>query len=193
MGFIMASILQLDIGGQPVKWLGWQDAVVYHAKGLVAWELGEVEHIALGGFSALTGERSRIITSSIMAVKGAMSKKKMARPPSLSNRVLFQRDQHLCAYCGKTYGDSRLTRDHIMPQSLGGKDTWTNCVTCCAKCNQAKDNMTLDECGMQLLYVPYVPNHAEALILSNRNVRADQMEFLLGFVPEHSRIRAQLS
>ena len=31
---------------------------------------------------------------------------------------------------------------------------------------------------MELLYAPYVPNKAEFLILSNRNILADQMDFL---------------
>ena len=31
---------------------------------------------------------------------------------------------------------------------------------------------------MELLYAPYVPNKAEYLILTNRRILADQMEFL---------------
>jgi hypothetical protein len=34
---------------------------------------------------------------------------------------------------------------------------------------------------MKLLAVPYTPNLAEYLILSNRRILADQMEFLLSF------------
>lgn len=34
---------------------------------------------------------------------------------------------------------------------------------------------------MKLLAVPYTPNLAEYLILSNRLILADQMEFLLNF------------
>ena len=36
----------------------------------------------------------------------------------------------------------------------------------------------LKQAGMELLYTPYVPNKAEFLILSNRNILADQMDFL---------------
>jgi hypothetical protein len=41
---------------------------------------------------------------------------------------------------------------------------------------------------MELLYVPYVPSYFEAMILQNRNILADQMEYLLSGVPKHSRI-----
>ena len=43
--------------------------------------------------------------------------------------------------------------------------------------------------GMALLYTPYVPNKAEFLILSNRNILADQMDFLLQHLPQQSRAR----
>jgi hypothetical protein len=46
------------------------------------------------------------------------------------------------------------------------------------------------ECGMELLYAPYVPNKAEYLILTNRRIFADQMEFLRQHVAAHSRLVA---
>jgi len=189
----MALILQLDSQGQPNKWITWQDAAVYHAKGLVSWSMGENETVIRGGNSRLTGEQSIIRTSSIIAVKGeAGSQKRRHRPPALNNRELFRRDRHLCGYCGHTFTESKLTRDHIVPRSKGGKDAWMNVVTCCAKCNQRKDDKTLQEAGLELLYAPYVPSRAEHLILANRNILADQMEFLLSFVDEKSRLFADV-
>ena len=41
---------------------------------------------------------------------------------------------------------------------------------------------------MHLLYVPYVPNIFEKMILRNKKILADQMEFLIGRIPKHSRI-----
>ena len=46
----------------------------------------------------------------------------------------------------------------------------------------------LKEAKMELLYVPYEPDHFESMILQNRNILADQMEYLLTGVPKHSRI-----
>ena len=34
-------ILRLNVAGQPVEWLTWQDAVCLYARELVVWSLGE--------------------------------------------------------------------------------------------------------------------------------------------------------
>ena len=185
----MNKILQLDAHGQPMKWISWQDAACYHAKGLVSWSLGENETVIRGGNNRMTGEQSVIKTSSIIAIKGEVARKKAFRAPTLNNTELFRRDHHICAYCGKKFGDHNLSRDHVHPKSKGGADVWENVVTACHRCNQKKDDKTLQQAGMQLLYVPYIPSRVEHLILSNRNVLADQMEFLLSFVDEKSRVR----
>ena len=188
----MALILQLDVNGQPNKWITWQDAAVYHAKELVAWSLGDNETVLRGRTSRLTGEQSIIRTTSIIAVKGqSLGGKKFKKEPSLNNRELFRRDRHICAYCGGRFKESELTRDHIIPRSKGGQDIWMNVVTCCTKCNQKKDDLSLKEAGMQLLYLPYIPCRAEHLILANRHVLQDQMEFLLNFVGDKSRIKLE--
>lgn len=187
----MSRILTLDSQGQPNEWVSHQDAIVYHAKGLVAWQLGEGEGNVRfrGGENRVTGQMSQITTAPIIAVKGqAAASKRANKPPALSNTALFRRDGHLCAYCGKLFSDLRLTRDHVVPTSRGGADRWTNVVSACERCNHVKDDMLLEECGMELLYVPYAPNRAEALLLENRNVLACQMSYLKSFLPEHSRI-----
>jgi hypothetical protein len=55
-------------------------------------------------------------------------------------------------------------------------------------CNQKKGNRTPEEAHMQLVYAPYIPNRAEFLILANRRILADQMEFLRQHVSANSRI-----
>lgn len=187
----MSRILTLDASGQPDRWVSHNTAITYHAKNLVAWQLGEGDGDVLfrGGTSRMTGEISQIVTAPIIAVKNESGRfKRAAKAPSLSNRELFRRDRHICAYCGRLFSDLHLTRDHVIPTSRGGPDKWTNVVTACENCNHKKDDMLLEECGMKLLYVPYAPNRAEALILENRNVLACQMDYLLGFIPTHSRI-----
>jgi len=63
-----------------------------------------------------------------------------------------------------------------------------NVITSCKRCNQKKGHKTLKEAKMELLYLPYEPNHHEHLLLQNRNVLADQMEFLMAGVPKNSRL-----
>ncbi len=108
--------------------------------------------------------------------------------PPLNNRELFRRDRHICAYCGGEFSFLRLTRDHIRPVSRGGTDTWMNVVTACRACNGVKRNRVPEESGLELIYAPYVPNKAEYLILTNRKILADQMEFLVQHVSSHSRV-----
>ncbi|HLU77238.1 MAG TPA: HNH endonuclease [Burkholderiales bacterium] len=182
-------ILTLDNHGVPHRWVTWQQACFYYAKNLVAWTLGDVAFTAHGGISRLTGERSRITGHSIIAIKGkAMAIKGFQQVPPLNNRELFRRDRHLCAYCGGEFSFVRLTRDHIRPVSRGGQDTWMNVVTACRHCNGLKRNRTPEEAGIQLRYAPYVPNKAEYLILTNRKILADQMEFLVQHVAANSRV-----
>ena len=181
-------ILTLDQHGVPHRWVTWQHACFYYAKDLVAWTIGEHSFLFHGGRNRLTGERSEICANSIIAIRGkALAGKTLHQVPPLSNRELFHRDRHICAYCGDELPGQRLTRDHVLPVSQGGRDTWMNVVTACRSCNQVKSGRTPEEAGMELLYAPYVPNKAEYLILCNRNILADQMDFLARHVPSVSR------
>ena len=143
-----------------------------------------------GGRSNLTGTRSSITANSIIAIKGkALAIRGFNATPPLNNRELFHRDRSICAFCGGHFNPLKLTCDHILPMSRGGGDAWMNVVTACRTCNQKKGSRTPEEARMQLLYAPYIPNRAEFLILANRRILADQMEFLKQHVSANSRIR----
>lgn len=183
-------VLQLDVAGNPLRWVTYEDSAYYYAKDLIAWQMGEVDFTLHGGTNAHTGRQSTLTMNTIIAVRGKMSDKQSVaslRVP-LSNRTLFRRDRNVCAYCGDEFTNHDLTRDHILPSSKGGPNTWMNCVTACSNCNKDKDDRTPEEAGMHLLYVPYEPNRAEFLILQNRKILVDQMEFLLARVPKQSRL-----
>lgn len=178
---MMHSILKLDIGGMPVGWIRWQTAVTLYARECVRWEAGAERFVVRGGVNARTGLPSELRIGSIIAVADRSRRRTAANAPLLTNRTLFQRDRNLCLYCGRQFPPGDLTRDHILPASRGGESIWENCVTACRNCNQRKDNKTPEEAGMKLLAVPYIPNLAQYLILSNRRILADQMEFLLAY------------
>lgn len=173
-----SQILRLNIAGQPIEWLNWQEAVTLYARDIVAWSLGDVVREVYGGVCRATGTQSCIQVPSIIASSG----ERLAKPRStypLNNKTLFARDEHLCMYCGQKFSEIELTRDHIMPLSRGGLDVWENVVAACRRCNQHKGNLELAQAGMELLAMPYRPNLAEYLALVNdRRIRADQMEFL---------------
>ena len=72
----------------------------------------------------------------------------------LSKYNLFRRDGYKCGYCGDT---ENLTMDHVIPKSRGGRNSWSNLVTCCKKCNGRKDNKTPQEANMVLNVKLYQP------------------------------------
>ena len=184
-------ILKLDIGGQPVGWISREEGALLYCRDQVAWEAGEQVVRLHGGESRLTGMRSYLDVNTIVATrshdKGMQTKGDV---PFLTNKQLFRRDEHICMYCGKHFSNALLTRDHVQPLSRGGLDVWENVVTACRACNQTKDSNLLSEISMNLIAVPYAPNRAEGLILTNRRILADQMAFLKTRVGKGSRLRA---
>lgn len=55
-----------------------------------------------------------------------------------------------CAYCGASpRKNEHLTKDHMIPVSLGGATTPDNIVPACAKCNSSKGNHELKEWFMK--------------------------------------------
>ena len=172
-------ILRLNIAGQPVKWVPWQEAICLYSRDMIAWTAGDSVFSFRGGTNRISGQRSHIEINSIVAIKRSVVRKKIQRDfPPLTNRELFRRDAHLCMYCGGNFHESNLTRDHVYPLSRGGKEKWSNVVTACRSCNSRKGNRRPEEAKMPLLAIPYVHNWAEYLALSNRKILADQMEFL---------------
>jgi hypothetical protein len=57
-------------------------------------------------------------------------------------------------------------------------------------CNSRKSDRTPQQAGMPLLAVPYRPSWIEHMILSNRNILADQMAFLKAQLPKRSKLAA---
>ena len=182
-------ILRLDISGMPMTWIPWEDAVSLYSREMVAWTAGESMFTIKGGISRLTGNRSQVTVNSIIAVKrNDQTKFKPRTIPPLTNRELFFRDGNLCLYCGKGLPDGMLTRDHVRPVSRGGKNQWSNVVAACRLCNTRKGNRLPEEAHMPLLAVPYVPNWAEYLALSNRRILVDQMDFLKSQFSQQDRL-----
>jgi 5-methylcytosine-specific restriction endonuclease McrA len=73
----------------------------------------------------------------------------------ISRRALFARDGWSCVYCGERGG--RLTLDHVVPRSRGGKSEWDNVVTSCAPCNLRKGDRLPEEVSMNLRAKPRPP------------------------------------
>ena len=174
MSNMQTQILKLNKAGTPQAWIDIETAATVKAKGQVLWEMGSLAKTLRGGYQK-TGERSVLDLPTIIAVNGRVTQKNV---PRISNPLLFSRDSCLCMYCGEKFRVRDLSRDHVVPRSKGGNDSWENCVTCCRRCNHFKSDRTPEEAGMQLLAIPFAPNLYEYFYLENRNVLQDQMDFL---------------
>ncbi len=182
------EVLQLDMSGRPQAWVSAREAAVIYASDGVAWTLGEAFYVLRGGTQRRTGLQSRIEVHPIIAVRGSVPSRAWRKTPALTNPKLFARDRQVCAYCGGRYPVDDMTREHIVPTSRGGLDSWMNCISACRPCNGHKGNRLPEEANMSLLYLPYVPSLHEDMILRGRRILADQMEFLLASVPRTSRL-----
>lgn len=188
------EILVLDRNWFPSDWISIKAAMTVQANNKVLEHVGEKIYMYRGGFNK-AGKQSMLETSSIIIVDGMVDRKRY-KEPALTNPALFQRDRFMCAYCGKVFKNIDLTRDHYMPRSKGGKDSWMNVVSACKDCNALKSDLvpgesllksrfTSGQSGPQgngkfePIYLPYVPCRAEGMLMKNRLIKADQMAFLL--------------
>ncbi len=180
-------LLSLDAYGRVLDWMSWQDASCLYVRGAVSWTLGDPCLTVHGGTCRATGMQSMLELHPIIAARGHARAHALDPTPALTNAALFARDQSLCLYCGRDCTRPHLTRDHVVPLSKGGRDIWENVVTACFHCNSRKGGRTPQQANMPLLAVPYRPSWIEHLILSNRNILADQMAFLNNHLPKRKR------
>jgi len=87
---------------------------------------------------------------------------------SFTKRNVLIRDRFRCAYCGTRR--QRLSIDHIIPKSRGGRTNFENCVAACKACNLKKGSRTPSEAHMFLNVKPYQPTISEFLRLKFENL-----------------------
>jgi hypothetical protein len=186
------QVLRTDASGMPLEWIGYQEAAKLYYLDQVVYSLGTLLYTMHGGINAITGKRSFIDVNSILATESrnfALQKRSKEYVPPLNNPTLFNRDNHLCLYCGKRFSMGALSRDHVTPISRGGQDCWNNVVTACRRCNNYKAGRSPESAGIELLAIPFVPTHAEYVYLQGRRVLSDQMDFLRTHFPRKSPLR----
>ena len=190
------QVLRTDASGIPLEWIDFREAVRIYHLGQVVFALGKPLYQIRGGHNAVTGRRSMVQVNSIIGTHGDSHTLLRARShyvPPLNNQTLFARDANLCMYCGEQHASRGLSRDHIIPLSRGGRDSWNNVVSACKRCNNRKAGQTPEHAGLELLAVPFTPTHAEYIYLQGKRVLADQMEFLLAHFPRTSPLHERLS
>lgn len=75
----------------------------------------------------------------------------------LSRQNIFLRDNHVCQYCATKFSEKKLTIDHVIPLSKGGRHEWTNVVTACSRCNNRKGDKSVEKANLKLLNRPEKP------------------------------------
>ncbi|UOE45855.1 HNH endonuclease [Agromyces larvae] len=138
--------LVLNAGYEPLAVVSFKRALllVMHQKATVI--VRDDDHPVLG----TSGPWDR---PSVIVLTRYVRPPRMAHIP-VSRRGVLRRDEHRCAYCGK----SAATIDHVLPRSRGGRDTWENLVACCLRCNNAKGDHTPAEMGWDLRFTPQMPH-----------------------------------
>lgn len=68
-----------------------------------------------------------------------MTERKLIEPHI--KRMIWERQNEKCAYCGRRKQLKHTTIDHIIPLSKGGTDDIDNLQCTCKMCNRLKDNM----------------------------------------------------
>jgi 5-methylcytosine-specific restriction endonuclease McrA len=119
--------------------------------------------------------------------------RKPAQPSIAFNKKnILKRDAHTCQYCGRNGGE-RMTIDHVIPKSLGGRTVWENVVSACRACNLKKGNKVLEEAGMHLLRRPTKPVSIFYLgILAHASQRYESWrKYLPAETDERARVSAR--
>jgi 5-methylcytosine-specific restriction endonuclease McrA len=144
----LSGALILNSGYEPIKVVNWRKAIVL-------WFQDKVEVLEFHTASVRSARQSFQLPA-VMRLKQYI-KPYLSLSVRLSRQNIFLRDSHVCQYCHEKFSEKRLTIDHVVPLSKGGKHEWTNVVTACSSCNNRKGDKTPDKVGFKLLNRPEKP------------------------------------
>ncbi len=149
----------LNSGYEPIKVVNWRKAICL-------WFQDKVEVLEFHTATVSSPSRSYQLPAVIRL-------KQYIRPylslsVRLSRQNIFLRDNHICQYCHRKFSEKRLTIDHVLPLSKGGKHEWTNVVTACSLCNNKKGDKSPEKANLRLLTRPEKPRW-----LPNRDLDLD--------------------
>ena len=122
----------------------------------------------------------------VVALRHYKDISKRRRNFAASTRNIVIRDGFKCAYCGCSLAFKNATKDHIVPVSLGGKTIMTNLVAACKPCNAKKDNKTLHDSGMKLLFKPRDLTNEERLKCIVKTIGSKERNVWIDWLKENN-------
>lgn len=131
----------------PHKVIRWQDAITLSC-------LGKVD-VIVSYDDLIRSPSTTLRMPAVIRLRRKVASTK--RGVKFSRVNVYLRDGFTCAYCEATLPMSRLTYDHVLPRSRGGRTEWENITTACTPCNAKKANKTPDESGMWPRKRPHRP------------------------------------
>lgn len=150
----MKRALLLNSDYTPLHFLSDTDAIILFYKGRA---------VVVEGADGNPSEWDETFTSPSTSIHVPATMRLLKRvnkkwkPPRFRKKVLFNRDNFECQYCGVKLFWETIEIEHIMPSSRGGPTSWLNCVASCKPCNKRKANKTPEEAGMKLRKKPAIP------------------------------------
>lgn len=144
----MSRVLVLNSSYAPLGSVSWERAIVllYENKAEVLEEYQD---------QVIRSVSITIKMPAVIRLKKYIKAKVVGVRFNKSN--VYLRDKGRCQYCLSKITETKSTYDHVIPKSRGGKTEWTNIVTSCYGCNQAKNDKTPEEAGMRLAANPIRP------------------------------------
>lgn len=152
----MKRALLLNANYTPLHFISDEDAIILFYKGRAEVVQSFTTGLPSEWDEVYNSPSTSIHVPATMRLKHFVNKK--WKPPRFRKKVLFNRDNWTCQYCGVKLTARDIQVEHIMPASRGGPNSWLNCVAACKNCNKRKANMTPEEAGMQLLRKPAIPS-----------------------------------
>ncbi|HND56294.1 MAG TPA: HNH endonuclease [Pirellulaceae bacterium] len=157
--------------------------VCRNAARIIAPETYETHDLSSWAAQAIGADESSIrLVSRAIRVPEAIVLVTYERPPQqhvpFTRRNLYRRDANTCQYCGRRPGTEELSIDHVVPRSMGGRSSWTNCVLACVRCNIRKGSRTPQESAMRLLRKPFKPRWMPQITLPPGLVKRSWPQFI---------------
>ncbi|MGE3680702.1 MAG: HNH endonuclease [Bdellovibrionales bacterium] len=139
----------LNSGYEPIKVVSWR-------KAMILWFQDKVEVLEYHS-TTVSSPSQTFQLPAVMRLK-VYIRPYLSLSVRLSRQNIFLRDGHICQYCCQKFSEKKLTVDHVIPLSKGGRHEWTNVVTACSECNNRKGDKTLERANLRLLTRPQKPS-----------------------------------